>query len=325
MQFRFTRMIVLVVGVAVATSACGRYSWSNLRSAKAFKDGLALYSGADYRGAIDEFEHAVGTNPGFQAAGFAYFYLGNSHDMLYRPARKGEPENDAHLGEAVDYYRQAIDQLASSDMEQAPEFRKRSYEYLISAYGPDKLDDFSMAEPLARELISIEPEEPSNYQALARLYEEQGMYEEAEQMFAQAIEVRPDDPAGYQLLAGYFNRQGEFDKTIEAFMKRAELEPNNPEAWHTMGTYQYEKVFRDKSLTRDQASAYIEAGLEAEDKALELNADYFEAVTFKNLLLRLKANLERNPAAQRALLEEADELRERAEALQARQAGELGN
>jgi len=322
MQFRMTRMVVLVVGVAVATTACGRYSIGNLRSAKAFKDGLNLYAGAEYPSAIEEFEYAVESNPEFQAAGFAYFYLGNSHDMMYRPARAGEPENDAHLEEAVGYYREAIERLADSEMEQAPDFRKRSYEYLISAYGPDKLNDFEMAEPIARELISIEPNEPSNYQALAGLYEDQGLYEEAEELFLEAIEVRPNDPAGYQLLAGYYNRQGQFDETMEAFMTRAELEPNNPEAWHTMATFYYEKVFRDKSLSDDVASEYVETGLEVEDRALELNPDYFEAVTFKNLLLRLKANLERDPDVQQQLLAEAEALLERAEELQAMQRGE---
>jgi tetratricopeptide (TPR) repeat protein len=321
MQSRFTRTVVLVVGLAVATTACGRYSWSSLVSAKAFKDGIAAYQKADYRTAIEEFEASVSSNPDFQFAGFAFFYLGNSYDNLYRPARKGEPENDANLTKAVEHYRTAIEKLATSDMPQAPEFHKRSYEYLISAYGSDKLDDFSMAEPIAKELISIEPNEPTNYQALGRLYEDQGQYEQAEAMYMQAIQVRPDDPAGYQLLAGYYNRQGEFDKTMEAFRKRAEMEPNNPEAWHTIGTYNYDKVYRDKSLSREEALKYVQEGLEAEDRSIELNADYYEAVTFKGLLLRQQALLERNPARQQALIEQADQLQARAEEIQAKQAG----
>jgi tetratricopeptide (TPR) repeat protein len=320
MQFRFART-ALVVGLAVATTACGRYSWNSLVSAKDFKDGVAAYQKADYRTAIQEFEASVASNPDFQFSGFAYFYLGNSYDNLYRPARRGEPENDANLTKAVEYYRMAIDKLATSEMPQAPEFHKRSYEYLISAYGSDKLDDFSKAEPVAKELISIEPNEPSNYQALSRLYEDQGQYEQAEAMLHQGIEVRPNDPTGYQMLAGYYNRQGEYDKTMEAFRKRAELEPNNPEAWHTIGTFHYEKVYRDKSLSRNVALEYIEEGLESEDKAIALNPEYMEAVTFKGLLLRLQAVLERNPARQRELIAQADQLQKRAEELQAKQSG----
>jgi tetratricopeptide (TPR) repeat protein len=203
----------------------------------------------------------------------------------------------------------------------ASQFHKRSYEYLISAYGSDKIDDFSQAEPIALELIGIEPNEPSNYQALGKLYEDQAEFERAEEMFKKAIEVRPNEPGGYQLLAGFYNRRGEFDKTMEAFQRRAEMEPNNPEAWHTIGTYNYDKVFRDKSLSRDMQRKYVDIGIAAEDKALALNADYFEAVTFKNLLLRAKALTERDPAAQKRLIDEAERLKTRAEQIKAKQSG----
>lgn len=316
MQVRFIRAIVLVAVVAMSAAACGKYSISSIRSLKAFKDGLALYEKGDYRGAIPHFEESIGHNPEF---GFSYFFLGNSYDSMYRPARKGEAENDSYLPKAVENYRKAIDKLAAETEPQTQQFRKLSYEYLIAAYGSDKLNDFAQAEPVAKELIALEPNEPSNYQALAKLYEDQGQYDEAEAMFRKAVEVKPNDPAGFQLLAGYFNRQGQFDKTMEAFQQRANLEPNNPEAWHTMGSYFYEKVFRDKSLSRDAAVKYVQAGLDAEEKALGINPEYFEAVTYKNLLIRLQANLERNPAEQKRLLAEADRLRDRALELQKKQ------
>jgi len=322
MQFRFARMIVLVAGLAVATSACGKYSLSSIRSLKAFKDGATLYQKGDYPGAAAKLEESLSFNPDF---GFSYFYLGNSYDNMYRPVRKGEAANDALLPKAAQNYRLAVDKLAGSEEPQAAQFRKLAFEYLIAIYGSDKLDDFSKAEPVARELIAYEPNEPGNYQLLARLYEEQGDYEQAEAMFLKAIDVRPDAPLGHQLLAHYYNRQGEFDKTMEEFAKRAELEPNNPEAWHTMGHYYYEKVYRDASVPRERALEYLKSGMEAEDKALAINPDYFEAVTYKSLLLAMQANRERSPAEQKRLLAEAAELRERAVALQNKQGSTVNN
>jgi tetratricopeptide (TPR) repeat protein len=316
MQFRLTRMVVLVAGLTVATSACGQYSISSIRSLKAHRDGANLYERGDFRGAAERFEQAVFHNPDF---GFSYFYLANSYENLYRPARRGDPANDELLQKAATNYRLAIEKLATMDQEQAPAFRKRSYEYLVALYGADKLDNVAQAESVARELIAFEPNEPGNYQLLGRLYEEQGSYEQAEAEFMRAIEVRPDDPLGYQMLAGFYNRQGEFDKTMEAFQKRAELEPNNPEAWHTIATYYYKKVFEDTSVPRTVGRDYVLRGLEAEDKAIELNPEYFEALTFKNLLLRQQANLERDPAVQKKLLAEADQWRKRALEVQAKQ------
>ena len=60
-------------------------------------------------------------------------------------------------------------------------------------------------------------------------------------------------------------------------------------------------------------------GLEAVDKAIGIKADYMEAIAYKNLLLRLQANLEKDPK-QQALLQEADQLRDKAKELRKQKA-----
>ena len=137
----------------------------------------------------------------------------------------------------------AIDKLATSQEPQAAQFRKLSFEYLIAPYGADKLNDFSKAEPVAKELIAYEPNEPGNYQPLGTPLRRPGRLRRGRGDVPEGRRGQPElDPLSHQLLASYYNRQGEFDKTMEAFQQRADLEPNNPEAWHTMGTYFYEKV-----------------------------------------------------------------------------------
>lgn len=302
MQLRFTRTVVLVAGLSLAAAGCGRYSIGSIRSAKAFQDGLGDYTGGNFTNAAKNFEEAIRLNPDF---GFTYFFLGNSYDKMYRPSRKGEAENDAYLTKAVENYRKSIEHLKTSTEPQASQFLNLSYQYLIAAYGSDRLNDFAQAEGAAKELIATTPDEPGNYQALARLYQEQGRNEDAEAMFVKGAEVKPNDPVGYQLLANFYNQLGEFDKTLAAFEKRAAIEPNNPEAWHTMGTFYYEKVLRDTRLPVDVAKKYLLAGLQAEDKALALNSEYYEAVSYKNMLLSLQANKESNAETKKRLLTEA--------------------
>lgn len=316
MQVRFIRMAALAVLVSVVAAGCGKYSISNIRSLKAFKDANTLYRKGEYRSAIDRYQDSVQFNPDL---GFAYFFLGNSYDMLYKPSKKGDPENDANLPKAVENYRIAIDKLTGSEDPQEQEILKRSYEFLIAAYGIEKLNDFGQAEPVAREMISVEPDNPANYQALGGLYEGQARIDEAEVEFKKAIEIAPADPYGYQMLAGFYNRQGEFEKTMEAFLARAEMEPNNPEAWHTMATFYQDEASRDKSLARAKQVEYITKGIEADDRALALNPDYFEALSYKNILLRMAANFERNPTLQKQMMDEADRLRNRAIEIQKQQ------
>jgi tetratricopeptide (TPR) repeat protein len=301
-------MAVLVLGLGVMTAACGKYSISNIRSLKAFQDANNFYKKNEYKAAIERYEDAIRLNPDL---GFAYFFLGNSYDNLYKPARRGEPENDSYLPKAVEYYEMAIQKLEGTEDPKEQEIRQLSYQYLITAYGPDKLDDFDKAVPVARQLISMQPDEPAYYQALAGMYEARGQFEDAERLFHEAIDARPTDPIGYTILAGYYNRQGEFEKTIEAFQKRADLEPNNPEAWHVIGNYYQDKAYRDEGLPRAVRRDYTMKGIEAENRALALNDTYADAMIIKNILLRLQAQFETSPARQRELIREADELRER--------------
>ena len=106
---------------------------------------------------------------------------------------------------------------------------------------------------------------------------------------------------------------------MEAHIQRAAAEPNNPEAWHTIGGFYSDKVTRDKKLPQKVAAEYTLKGIEAEDKALALNPEYFEALSYKNILLRTQMYFEKDPAARKRLEEEADRLREKALDVQKKQ------
>ena len=56
-------------------------------------------------------------------------------------------------------------------------------------------------------------------------------------------------------------------------------------------------------------------GMTAVDHALQLKPDYVEAIVYKGLLLRLQANLEKDPAKQQQLLKDATALSEKANAM----------
>src|SRR4029079_19509941 len=126
----------------------------------------------------------------------AYFFLANSYDNLYKDSKKGEPENDAYLTKAIENYKLAIEKIKDNDAPQAPDVRKRSYEFLIAAY-KDKMKDFGQAEPVAKQMIDMDPGDPTNYQVLGALYEDAGRYEDAEAMFLKSTTIKPKDPQVY--------------------------------------------------------------------------------------------------------------------------------
>jgi len=322
MSSRVARLTVIVLALAIAGAACGRYSISNIRSLKAFQDANKLYMKTDYPAAIERYKDAIRLNPDL---GFAYFFLGNSYDQMYKPTRKGEAANDGYLVEATKQYELAIEKLKDATSPKEVECRKRAYEYLINAYGADKLNDFGKAEPIARQLIASEPGEPSNHQLLGKLYEDLGRYDEAEASYKKAVELKPNEGLGYMVLAGYYNRRGEMAKMMTAWHDRAKVEPTNPEAFHTIASYYWEWVYKDKRLPRADALAHVKKGLVAEDEAIKLNPDYFEALSYKNLLLRQQALYERDPALRKSLTDDAEIWLKRALDVQKKQhSGEAG-
>jgi tetratricopeptide (TPR) repeat protein len=304
---------VLVIGLSAATAGCGKYSLNNLKAMRAFKEANEHYKGGRWREAADSYEAVIAANPDYSAIpdlAASYFFLGNSYDNLYKPARKGEPENDALMTKAIENYNRAF------EVSRDPIIRQRALEYLVAAYGPDKLADPASAEPIVQKMISMTPEEPTAYFQLSKIYEDAGRYEEAEAALMKARDVRPNDPAVYNAIAGYYNRQGEFEKTMEAFQKAADLEPNNPQGYHLVGSYYQEKAQKDFRISDAERRDYIEKGIAAENKALELNPNYIDALVYKGILLRQQARIEKDPAVQKRLISEAEQLRDKAMSIQ---------
>ena len=77
--------------------------------------------------------------------------------------------------------------------------------------------------------------------------------------------------------------------------------PTTRSGYQKVATFYWDKAYRDPLLNDEQKDAYADKGLEAVDKALALKPDYFEAVIYKGLLFRVKAQVAQEPAAAAAV------------------------
>jgi tetratricopeptide (TPR) repeat protein len=302
----------LAAGIVALAATVGCSQLGVVQARRSFKQANAAYQSQDYKKAADLYEEAIKNDPNLSQA---YFYLGNSYDNQYKPSRKGEPANDALLEKAVENYQLCADKLSGSEVPTDKQLATRSLEYLQAAYSADKLNDPAKAEPIVQKMIQMDPAELSNYFVLAKIYEDAGVYDEAEKILTYAKQAKPTDPAVYMTLAGFYNRQGQFEKTIEALEQRAKAEPNNPDAFQTIAAYYWDETRGDSSLTDATKRDYVAKGLDAVEKAIQRKTDFVEALTFKGLLLRLQANLEKDPGKQQALLKEATALSDKANEL----------
>jgi len=308
----------LAVAALLAVSVLpGCAKVAQLEAMKSLKAANAAYKQQDYKAASDLYQKTVEVDPN-QAV--AYFYLANSLDQQFKPSKKGDPANDDLLNKAAQNYQTAAEKLAASEKPDDKKLSKLSLEYLVAVYGPDKLNDPAKAEPVVQHMIQLDPSETTNYFALAKIYEDAGAYDNAEQMLQKAKEVKPNDPDVYSQLAGYYNRQAQFEKTIEALEQGASKQPNNPEAYYKIATYYWDEAYRDARLKPEQKKDFVMKGLAATDQALKIKPDYMDALVYKGLLLRLQATMEKDKKKQDALIEEAKQLHDKAEDLRKKKA-----
>ncbi len=90
-------------------------------------------------------------------------------------------------------------------------------------------------------------------------------------------------------LATLYGKMGNFPRAVEYYRMRTEIEPGNKEAWYTVGVVCWDRSYHGGIMvSNDERQAIVEEGLAALHKALELDPDYFDALSYTNLLYREK-------------------------------------
>jgi TonB family protein len=181
------------------------------------------------------------------------------------------------------------------------------------------LDQSSQAQPPRDRAIpaiaAVAPASPVAAIRLAKQQEDSGAIADAEATLLKARAASPSSKDVVLAIAAFYNRQGNFDKAIAALEDAAQLSPDDPQGYQIIATYYWEKAFKDHGLLPAEQYTYLMQGIAATDRALALKPDYVEALTYKNLLLRMRANLESDPVLKQQLIAEADALRSKAIAL----------
>jgi TonB family protein len=171
-----------------------------------------------------------------------------------------------------------------------------------------------------------DPSQTATWLQLAKLQEERGAIDDAEGSLRSALAASSDQRQVLGALARLLTRNGQFEKAVATLEDLAAQNPLDPAGHQLVATYYWEKAQKDTSLTPAEKLMYIDSGIRATDRALANRADYVEALTYKNILLRMKANLETDAARREQFLAEANALRTRAIELSKQQpAGRVGS
>ena len=313
-------MLAALLALVVAGVGC-----ELIQAKAAFQDGNKLYKAEDYRGAIEEYEQAIAHKPDFAEA---HAYLASAHQALFLPGKE-DAENRAHLDKAIEHYETSLEvnQGGGPNLESA---RLTALGALIGIYSDPPVEEFEKALFYAEELVKDNPEDIMNKYAMANLYEKFDRVDEAEATYLQVVRDNPEDTKACGALSAFYNkplwdmegnvwteesegpRWSRFEDAILTMDHCADLDPDDPTGYYKVATFQWDKAYRDHTLDDTQKNEHADLGIEAVDKALGIQPNYWEAIISKGLLYRVKAQVAPSRAERRKYLEQAQILQKQA-------------
>jgi len=187
----------------------------------------------------------------------------------------------------------------------------------IGLYVPDdkspdneKRADLAIAE-LTR-YLKKRPEDTIARDALINLYLNANRTTQAIDYFRNWLLSHPADLDAVRSIATLHAKQGDFNEALSWYEKITLLDSRNPESFYTFGVVCYEKVAKNPPADPAEKLAIIQRGQAALMRAIQMKADYFEALAYLNLLYRQQALVETDPVKQQQLIAEADRIRNQA-------------
>jgi tetratricopeptide (TPR) repeat protein len=166
-----------------------------------------------------------------------------------------------------------------------------------------------------RKYLRKRPDDRIAREALINLYLNAERITEAINYFREWLRTNPKDIEAVRSIATLYAKQGNFQESLNWYQRITQLEPRNPEAHYTYGVVCYEKVAKNPPADMAERLQIIERGKLALQRAIELKADYFEAMVYLSLLYRQQAPIETDPVKQQQLVAEADRVRNQAIAI----------
>ena len=104
------------------------------------------------------------------------------------------------------------------------------------------------------------------------------------------LTTRPNDLALINQIATLYQKAGNFTKALEYFEKRANMDPTNKETWYTLGVNCWARSYHGGvAVSQEEREKVVDKGISALDKALAIDPNYFDALSYINLLYLEKA------------------------------------
>jgi tetratricopeptide (TPR) repeat protein len=181
---------------------------------------------------------------------------------------------------------------------------------------PDNNKYFSTAVDAFKKYIAAFPQDEKARDFLLSLYDGAKKYDELMRYLQDDLKKSPGDLRDNKAIVSILLRT---QRIKEAYDWTTTHIPNaDAEPYYLVSVYCWDKAYRDPTISPQQRSDFIDLGLTAAGKALQLQPEYFDAMIYTNLLYREKAKLQTDEKLKQEYFDKAEEFRNKALALRER-------
>ncbi len=152
-------------------------------------------------------------------------------------------------------------------------------------------------------------------QFILTLYLDAGESDKALAFLEERLRRSPNDASALQMLSNIKSDLGDIPGALELFRRRIQMNPESPDAHHALAVFAWSVAYNSRLPDSLATNNMIDEGLQNAQEAMRLKPDYFDAITYANLLYREKAKRTQAPLLRQEYLTRADSLRDRAAAL----------
>lgn len=163
--------------------------------------------------------------------------------------------------------------------------------YVPGSTHPKDVEFASQAINAFKQYLKFYPDDPKVNEYLITMYLNAERMDDAIAYFEDHLKKNPQDVETMQKLAFIYAKAGKFDEAFHWYQERTKVQPNDAEAWYTVGVICWERVYKFMDVSAEDKAKLIDVGMNALNRAIQINPKYAEAYLYINLLYREKAKL----------------------------------
>ena len=223
------------------------------------------------------YERAVELDPDLAEA---HFYLGSSHQSLYRPGKEGD-ENKQHLDQAIAHYEKSLEvnKAGNPNLQAAAHQHARRAHRHVLGPAAHELREGARLRRAAREGQPERRQEPVRDGEPVREVRPRGR---GGADLRQGDRAEPERREGVRRARGFYNkplwdeagavfvenqskgpRRAKFSSAIATLEKCAKLDATDPSGYYKLAMFYWDKAYRDPLIDDKEKDEYADKGLAA--------------------------------------------------------------